>query len=487
MEKNFWLRVLDRQRTSCNRGKKQVKSLSLLPSASCPLTPASCLLPPASCLLLTLALITGCSPQTDAPQSAVTEPEKVTPQENPTELAPKPEQPLTVSLDKPESVTQQQIEQYINGLAAKGFAKENHGMWIQAGNRLLANHQGTIPLPAASLTKVATSLAALSTFGPDHQFITLISTNGSIQDGVLQGDLIIQGGEDPFFVWEEAIALGNLLNQLGIQQVTGNLLVTDKFYMNFEFDPLKSGNLLKQGLNSQIWPPEAQTQYQTLPPDTPQPQVVIQGVVQILPSTPGNLQPLIRHYSFPLVELLKKMNRYSNNKMAEMLAQAVGGAQVVAQKSAEASGVPQTEISLINGSGLGEANKISPRAVCGMFLAIERYLESDNLTVGDVFTIVGQDQGILDERQLPQLSVVKSGSLNNVSALAGALPTQQQGTVWFATMNVGQNLSGFRVAQEVLLQELVQQWGAVQSLPPELTPNPGISSKTSSSEILMEN
>jgi len=454
-----------------------VKSSSLLP-------PASCLLPSASCLLLSLALITGCSPQTDAPQSAVTEPEKVTPQESPRELAPKPEQPITVPLDKPESVTQQQIEQYINGLAAKGFAKENHGMWIQAGNRLLANHQGTIPLPAASLTKVATSLAALSTFGSEHQFITLISTNGSIQDGVLQGDLIIQGGEDPFFVWEEAIALGNLLNQLGIKQVTGNLVITDKFYMNFEFDPLKSGNLLKQGLNAQIWPPEAQTQYQTLPPDTPQPQVVIQGVVQVLPSTPGNLQPLIRHYSFPLVELLKKMNRYSNNKMAEMLAQAVGGAKVVAQKSAEASGVPQAEISLINGSGLGEANKISPRAVCGMFLAIERYLESDNLTVGDVFTIVGQDQGILDERQLPQLSVVKSGSLNNVSALAGALPTQQQGTVWFATMNVGQNLSGFRVAQEALLQELVQQWGAVQSLPPELTPNPGISSKTSSSEIL---
>ncbi|NER47630.1 MAG: D-alanyl-D-alanine carboxypeptidase [Symploca sp. SIO1A3] len=474
MEKPFYLRVIDRQCTSCNEGKKQVKSSSLflLPSASC---------------LLALALITGCSPQTDAPQSAVTEPEKVTQQENPTELAAKPEQPITVPLDNPESVTQQQIEQYINGLAAKGFAKENHGMWIQAGNRLLANHQGTIPLPAASLTKVATSLAALSTFGSEHQFITLISTNGSIQDGVLQGDLVIQGGEDPFFVWEEAIALGNLLNQLGIQQVTGNLVVTNKFYMNFEFDPLKSGNLLKQGLNAQIWPPEAQTQYQTLPPDTPQPQVVIQGAVQVLPSTPGNLQPLIRHYSFPLVELLKKMNRYSNNKMAEMLAQAVGGAKVVAQKSAEASGVPQTEISLINGSGLGEANKISPRAVCGMFLAIERYLESDNLTVGDVFTIVGQDKGILDERQLPQLSVVKSGSLNNVSALAGALPTQQQGTVWFATMNVGQNLSGFRVAQEVLLQELVQQWGAVQSLPPELTPNPGISSKTSSSEILIEN
>jgi len=431
-----------------------------------------------------LTLIAGCYPQVEVPKVSVNERENLTEQENSVELAQTPEQPLTVPLDNPLAVTQKQIEQYINGLAAKGFAKENHGIWMQAGNRLLANHQGIIPLPAASLTKVATSLAALSTFGAEHQFITLISTNGSVQDGVLEGDLVIQGGEDPFFVWEEAIAVGNLLNQLGIQQVSGNLVITDKFYMNFEFDPLKSGNLLKQGLNAQIWPPEAKTQYQTLPPDTPKPQVAIQGSVQVSPSTATNLQPLVRHYSFPLVELLKKMNRYSNNKMAEILAEAVGGAQVVAQKSAEASGVPPTEISLINGSGLGEANKISPRAVCAMFLAIERYLEPDNLTVGDVFTIVGQDEGILDERQLPRLSVVKSGSLNNVSALAGALPTQQQGTVWFATMNVGQNLSGFRVAQEALLQELLQQWGAVASLPRELTPNPKRNSKTSSSEIM---
>ncbi len=431
-----------------------------------------------------LMIIMGCSPEADAPQPSVNEAENVTESENPIELAQKPEQPLTVPLNNPESPTQQQIEQYINGLAAKGFAKENHGIWIQAGDSLLANHQGTVPLPAASLTKVATSLAALSTFGAEHQFITLISTNGSIQDGVLEGDLVIQGGEDPFFVWEEAIAIGNLLNQLGIKQVTGNLLITGKFYMNFEFDPLKSGNLLKQALNVQIWPPEAQTQHQTLPPDTPKPQVAIQGSVQLAPSTSSNLQPLVRHYSFPVVELLKKMNRYSNNKMAEMLAEAVGGAKVVAQKSAEAAGVPQTEISLINGSGLGEANQISPRAVCGMFLAIERYLEPDNLTVGDVFTIVGQDKGILDERQLPPLSVLKSGSLNNVSALAGALPTQQQGTVWFATMNVGQNLSGFRTAQEALLQELLQQWGTAQSLPSELTPNSKSNSKTSSSEIV---
>ncbi|HEY9603542.1 MAG TPA: D-alanyl-D-alanine carboxypeptidase [Allocoleopsis sp.] len=431
-----------------------------------------------------LTLIAGCAAQSDSSQSSTHQTESAKESGNSVALAKKPEIPSIASPNNPNPAIQQQVEQYFNGIAAKGFAKKSQGMWIQAGNTLLANHQGTVPLPAASLTKVATSLAALSTFGPDHQFITAIGTTGAIQNGVLKGDLVVQGGEDPFFVWEEAFALGNLLNQMGIRQVTGNLIVTDKFYMNYESNALKSGNLLKQGLNARIWSPAAQTQYQTLPPGTPKPQVAIAGSVQLASSTPSNVKPLVRHYSFPLAELLKKMNQYSNNKMAETIANSVGGAKVVAYKAAQLAGVPQSEILLVNGSGLSPLNRISPRAVCAMFLALERYLQPHNMTVGDLFAIVGQDEGILNHRKIPPLAVVKSGSLNTVSALAGALPTQRQGTVWFATMNGGNNLEGFRTQQEALLQGFVSQWGAVQTLPAELTPNPARTNKTSRNEIV---
>lgn len=444
-------------------------------------------LPLTTVLSLTLVTFTaGCSPQSNLSQPSVNEIDSVSVAESQTEaeLAQKPAIPSLASPDNPDPVIQGQIEQYMNGLAAKGFAKENHGIWIQAGNTLLANYQGTVPLPAASITKVATSLAALQTFGPDHQFITLIGATGAVENGVLQGDLVIEGGEDPFFVWEEAIALGNLLNQMGIQQVAGNLIITGKFYMNFEFDPLKSGTLLKQGLNAQLWTPEAQTQYQTLPPDTPKPQVAIAGSVQVSPTPPSNVQPLIRHSSFPLAELLKKMNQYSNNKMAEMIANSVGGANVVAQKAAAAAGVPQAEITLVNGSGLSDQNKISPRAASGLFLAIARYLQPYNMSLGDVLAIVGQDEGILNERPLPPFAIVKSGSLNSVSALGGALPTQQQEIIWFSTMNMGYNLEGFRAQQEALLQSFISQWGSVQSLPETLQPNPERTSKTSSNEIV---
>jgi D-alanyl-D-alanine carboxypeptidase/D-alanyl-D-alanine-endopeptidase (penicillin-binding protein 4) len=331
---------------------------------------------------------------------------------------------------------------------------------------------------------VATSLAALHTLTPNYRFITEISTTGTVQNGVLNGDLVIQGGEDPFFVWEEAIAVGNALNQLKIRRVTGNLIIVGKFYMNFEFDPIKSGALFKQGINAASWPGDATSQYQTLPPGTPKPQVTIAGNVTRLATKPATAKPLLRHSSLPLAELLKKMNRYSNNAMAEMIANAVGGAQAVAQKVVSITGVPATAVQLVNGSGLSVENRISPQTVCAMFRAINRYLQPYEMTIADIFTQVGQDEGILDQRPLPTQAVVKSGSLDAVSALAGALPTEKQGVVWFVIMNGGINLEGFRASQETLLQQLMNQWGTARSLPSILTPNPARAKLTTQIEIL---
>lgn len=229
------------------------------------------------------------------------------------------------------------IQQYLKGVEALGLVRANQGIWMQSGPLLLANNNGTVPLPAASLTKIATSLAALKTWGPDHQFETLISATGPVKDGVLQGDLIIQGSGDPFFVWEEAIALGNSLNQLGINRVTGNLAIAGNFAMNYKSDPYIAGELLKQALNAASWSPAATAQYFRLPPGTPRPQVAISGTVQVA-SLPNPKQfLLLRHRSLPLSQILKEMNIYSNNEMAEMLAQLLGGAQVVQQQAALAS------------------------------------------------------------------------------------------------------------------------------------------------------
>ena len=381
---------------------------------------------------------------------------------------PSPSPVVPATLAAPTTVANEAIAQFIATLSTQGASEFAQGIWVQSQTQLLANHQGTIPLPAASISKVATSLVALKQYGPDHRFETLIGTTGTVKQGVLTGDLVIQGHADPLFVWEDAIALANLLQAQGIRRITGNLVIVGPFYMNFVRDPKTAGELLRQGINAQLWPPEAEDQYQTLPATTSQPQLVIEGSVTPTTILPTGVRLIVRHSSRPVSALLKQMNQYSNNDMAEILAEGAGGAQVVAHTAAKLAGVPASEIQLVNGSGLALENRISPRAACGLWLAIAQLLQAHHMTIADIFAVIGQDEGILAKRNLPPLAVLKSGTLNGVSALAGALPTRTQGIVWFAILNTEGNETTFQRQQEALLQSFLTQWGTVSEGPTTL-------------------
>lgn len=384
-----------------------------------------------------------------------------------------PPLPKFATIAPRDPVAETTIDRYLQRLTAKGLSAERQGIWIQSGWQRLASNQGTVPLPAASITKVATTLAALDRWGAYHRFETLLSTTGTVRDGVLEGDLIVTGGSDPFFVWEEAIAVGNALNRLGIRRVTGDLVVEGNFAMNYESDPSVAAGLLVQALNYEQWNPEAIAQHATLPPGTPKPQIEIAGQVRTVAQLSSDTARtrIIRRYSLPLAQILKQMNIYSNNLMAQMLADSVGGASVVAQRAAQVAGVSPEEIQLINGSGLGQENRISPRAACAMLAAIQRYLAPVGLNLADLFPVSGRDVGTLIDRDIPAAAVVKTGTLWNVSALAGVLPTRDRGLVWFATINGGDNVDGFRQQQDILLKTLQQQWGATAEPPVAIRPN----------------
>jgi D-alanyl-D-alanine carboxypeptidase/D-alanyl-D-alanine-endopeptidase (penicillin-binding protein 4) len=368
------------------------------------------------------------------------------------------------------------VQEYLKGLVTSKLVPQNllaqQGVWLQSGPMLMANHQGTTPLPAASLTKVATSLASFKTWGPDHQFETLVAATGPIVNGVLQGDLVINGGGDPLFVGEEAIALGNAINRIGIKQVKGNLVITGRFAMNFQRHPLLAGQLLKQTLNSKGWNRSAMYQYSIMPKGTPKPDVVITGTVKYEPQPNPQQTLLLRHRSLPLRQIIKEMNVYSNNDIAEMLAESVGGANVVAATAANLARVPQSEILLINGSGLGKENRISPRAVCAMYMALQREAFPHNLTLADLFPTSGFDhRGTVHARHLPNATVIKTGTLNEVSALAGVVPTRDRGLVWFAIINRGGSVPAFRAEQDKFLQQLVQKLQTATDIPAIVRPH----------------
>lgn len=376
--------------------------------------------------------------------------------------------PQLVAPENSEAVLTLTVEEYLQGLQEQGLLSlPTQGLWMQSEFRPLVSEEGTVVMPGASLTKIATSLASLEEWGPTHQFETLISATGPIENGVLRGDLVVSGGGDPFFVWEEAIALGAALNKLGIKRVTGNLIVTGNFGMNYQFNPDVAGELLRRGLNSRLWSSGVKNLYYRMAPGTPQPEVAIAGFVVYRKSV-SETRPLIRHQSLPLIYILKQLNVESDNDLAEILAKMLGGAKKVQQIAAWSAGFPQSEIQLINGSGLGEENRISPRAAAAMLMAIQRYLQNYQWNLADLFPVSGRDKGTLEDRNIPKGAVVKTGTLYDTIALAGVLPTKKYGLVWFTLINRGPNWERLREEQDKFLQQVIRLFGAA-NVPISLT------------------
>ncbi len=271
-------------------------------------------------------------------------------------------------------------------------------------------------------------------------------------------------------MWEEAIAVGNALNQMGIDRVAGNLVVTGNFRMNYQSDPVAAGEILRQAIDSRSWPRDVQAMYSKMAPGTRKPQVTVTGraIAEKFVSS-GRL--LLKRRSLPLPEILKQMNVHSDNEIAQILADNLGGAKIVQQQATWAAGVPEAELELVNGSGLGVENRMSPRAACGMMQAIARNLQTTGLTIADLFPVSGRDKGTVEHRHIPRYAVVKTGSLDTVIALAGAIPTRDRGLVWFAIINRGTDWDSLRSQQDIFLQKLVQQWGTASTLPLAITPH----------------
>ena len=153
------------------------------------------------------------------------------------------------------------------------------------------------------------------------------------------------------------------------------------------------------------------------------------------------------------------MNVYSNNYIAESLTQKMGGGKKVAQITAQVAKVPPEEILLINGSGLGVDNRISPRAASAMFMALDEMLKESPINLGDLFPVAGVDvTGTIEDRLIPDGIAGKTGTLAVVSAYSGAMETVEREKVYFAIINYGNGIPRMRRNQDILLKKLEQHW-----------------------------
>lgn len=93
----------------------------------------------------------------------------------------------------------------------------------QTGKVLDALNSESLFIPA-SVTKIFTAKYALDVLRPQYKFETRLLSNGIITNGVLNGDLILQGGGDPELDLASLVKMVEALENAGIHAVTGQFL-----------------------------------------------------------------------------------------------------------------------------------------------------------------------------------------------------------------------------------------------------------------------
>jgi len=170
-----------------------------------------------------------------------------------------------------------QIDRYLKVLEQEQMSRDNQGIWLQSDVLAIGAHDGTTPRIPASLTKVATTLAVLEQLPADWSAVMTVAVQGEVRKGTLYGQLVIAGEPDPLFVYEEAIALGNALNQAGIYRIEGEIVIDTALMLENETDPVKIAAMLAQTWQPRDWDEDLAAAYRRLPKGTPQPTIRIRS------------------------------------------------------------------------------------------------------------------------------------------------------------------------------------------------------------------
>jgi len=107
----------------------------------------------------------------------------------------------------------------------------------------------------ASIAKVATTFAALELLGPAYTWATRVWIDGAVHEGTLHGNLYLQGSGDPKLVHERLWLLMRRVRALGIQQVTGDIVLDQSAFEPvgtdpgaFDGEPLRPYNVAPEAL-----------------------------------------------------------------------------------------------------------------------------------------------------------------------------------------------------------------------------------------------
>lgn len=87
-----------------------------------------------------------------------------------------------------------------------------------------------IPRSPASTIKLLTTFAALDELGPAYTWNTEAYIDGTLDDGRLDGDLVLKGGGDPYLTTERFWSFLREINARGLRHIEGDLVIDRSYF-----------------------------------------------------------------------------------------------------------------------------------------------------------------------------------------------------------------------------------------------------------------
>ena len=306
----------------------------------------------------------------------------------------------------------------------------------------------------ASTTKLFTAATVLAELGADYRFETALYTDAIVNADVV-GNVYLKGAADPVLRPEDIVKLGEALLQIGVNAVYGDIVV-DATYLDavpegpgwmWDDRPLRISALSIRDLD-----PEPKTGSRAVACGHLLKNLLIANGVRLMGSVvpgevPPDAHPIARHTSPPLADIVKQMNKPSDNWIAELLFKAIGaevmgepgtwrkGREAVNEFLAEVMDEPPAH-RFVDGSGLSRYNLVNAALLTELLRQLYRNFEwmpefLASLPIAGVDgTLKNRMQAVSAERVLR----AKTGTLSGVSALAGYTVTADNETLAFGIL-----------------------------------------------------
>jgi serine-type D-Ala-D-Ala carboxypeptidase/endopeptidase (penicillin-binding protein 4) len=328
---------------------------------------------------------------------------------------------------------------------------------LDSGRQIFASRPDTSRVPA-SVNKLFTTSTALVLYGPDGHLTTrALGDVGIDPGGVLIGDLYLKGGGDPSFGAAQAAALAdNLYFDQGLREVTGRVVgdesafdslrgtISEGYRVTTEVGPL-SALTFNRGRSGKRRPyfqkSPARFAAREFTKALKRHGVVVGGAGRA-GRTPEGALSLAEQSSPTLAELARVTNVPSDNFFAETLIKGLGsefgatgstsaGAVVVRRTMAGFGLSPR----VVDGSGLSRGNRTTPRQV--VKLLDHMTAETSGVAFEASLPVAGRTGTLFDRMRRTAARDrchAKTGTLRDVSALAGYCTTTSGARVAFAIL-----------------------------------------------------